>query len=63
MSKEDIERLAGEISFRLLATIKHSDHEWLIKRLDDTINKAKEEQKSMGSLLDDLPPIDYQVGN
>jgi hypothetical protein len=63
MNKEDIEQLAGEISFRLLATIKHSDHKWLIKRLNDTINQTKEEPKSVGSLLDELPPSDYQIGN
>ena len=39
MSEEEIKQLAEEISFRLLATRKHPEHEWLIKRLDKVINE------------------------
>ncbi len=39
MSEEEIKQLAEEIGFRLLATRKHPEHEWLIKRLDKVINK------------------------
>ena len=41
MSKEEIKQLAEEISFRLLATRKHPEHEWLIKRLGEVINKIQ----------------------
>lgn len=34
MNKE-IEKIADEISFRLLATRNHVDHEWLCNRLED----------------------------
>lgn len=30
---EEIKQLADEISFRLMATNKHPDHEWLIEQL------------------------------
>ena len=43
MSKEEIEQLAEEISFRLLATRKHQEYKWLIKRLDEVFNKNKDE--------------------
>ena len=33
MSKEDIVKLADEISFRLLATRDHEDYDWLIEKL------------------------------
>ena len=33
MSKEDIIKLADEISFRLLATRDHEDYDWLIEKL------------------------------
>jgi hypothetical protein len=36
---EEIKQLAEEISFRLLATRKHPEHEWLIKRLDKSITE------------------------
>ena len=39
MSKEEIEQLAEEISFRLLATRKHPEHQWLIERLNKAFNK------------------------
>ena len=42
-SKEEIEQLAEEISFRLLATRKHPEHEWLIKRLNKAINEKSKE--------------------
>lgn len=41
MSKEEIKQLAEEISFRLLATRKHPEHEWLIRRLDKVIKELK----------------------
>ena len=41
MSKEEIKQLAEQISFRLLATRKHPEHEWLIKRLGEVINKIQ----------------------
>ena len=43
MSKEEIEQLAEEISFRLLATRKHLEHQWLIERLNKAFNKNKDE--------------------
>jgi len=33
MTKEEINKLADEISFRLMATKKHPDHQWLIEVL------------------------------
>jgi hypothetical protein len=44
MSKEEIEQLAEEISFRLLATRKHPEHQWLIERLNKAFNKNKDEE-------------------
>ena len=38
MSKEELEKLAEEISFRLLATKNHPEYQWLINRLDSIIN-------------------------
>lgn len=35
MNEEQINALADEISFRLMATNKHPDHEWLIGRLTE----------------------------
>tara|TARA_R110002049_G_scaffold119818_2_gene274143 strand:+ start:453 stop:647 length:195 start_codon:yes stop_codon:yes gene_type:complete len=37
MNKEnkEIEKIADEISFRLLATRNHEDYEWLHNRLED----------------------------
>ena len=32
--KRNSKKLADEISFRLLATRKHEDYDWLIKKLD-----------------------------
>ena len=45
MSKEEIKQLAEEISFRLLATRKHPEHEWLIGRLTKVFNKHIEQPK------------------
>lgn len=45
MSKEKIKQLAEEIGFRLLATRKHPEHEWLIKRLDKAINEKNNKTK------------------
>ncbi len=33
MNEEEINKLADEISFMLMATIKHPDHKWLVDRL------------------------------
>ena len=38
MNEEEIKKLADEISFRLLATNKHVDHEWLVGRLKEARN-------------------------
>jgi hypothetical protein len=38
---ERIEILAEEISFRLLATKNHPDHEWLISKLIKTLKQNK----------------------
>lgn len=56
MSKEEIKQLAEEISFRLLATRKHPEHEWLIERLDKIINKNQNKEdwsKEMEDILKD----------
>ncbi len=39
MGKEEIEKLADEISFRLLATKDHPEYEWLVKRLEEALKK------------------------
>jgi len=39
MNEEDIKKLADEISFRLMATNKHPDHQWLIDRLNQAQNE------------------------
>tara|TARA_B100000900_G_C20134883_1_gene535550 strand:+ start:384 stop:545 length:162 start_codon:yes stop_codon:yes gene_type:complete len=39
MNEEQINQLADEISFRLMATNKHVDHEWLVGRLKDARNQ------------------------
>ena len=41
MDEELIKKYADLISFRLLATNKHSDHEWLVKVIKDIIKKEK----------------------
>lgn len=33
MNEEEIIKLADEISFKLMATNKHPDHNWLVDRL------------------------------
>jgi hypothetical protein len=35
MNEEEIKKLADEISFRLMATNTHPDHEWLVGRLTE----------------------------
>lgn len=48
MKDEDVKKLVDEISFRLLATKKHPNHQWLVNRLkefyedssNNTINKS-----------------------
>tara|TARA_R110002153_G_scaffold179049_1_gene332450 strand:- start:70 stop:312 length:243 start_codon:yes stop_codon:yes gene_type:complete len=39
MSKEEIRELAEQISFRLVATKKHTDFDWLLEILTNAINK------------------------
>jgi len=39
MNEEEIKKLADEISFRLMATNKHPDHEWLVGRLTEVKNQ------------------------
>ena len=39
MSKEEIIKLANEISLQLLATKSHIDHPWLICKLEQIYNK------------------------
>jgi|TARA_R100000541_G_scaffold55428_1_gene64311 hypothetical protein len=39
MNEEEINRLADEISFRLMATKEHPDHEWLVGRLRKAQNE------------------------
>ena len=41
MSKEEIKKLAEEISFRLLATKKHNDFEWLVETIENYVNQPK----------------------
>ena len=48
MNKE-LENIADEISFRLLATKKHSDYQWLYEQLE-SINKNKS-KPTLKSLL------------
>ena len=39
MNEEEIKKLADEISFRLLATNKHADYQWLCSRLKEAKNQ------------------------
>lgn len=39
MNEEEIIKLADEISFRLMATNKHPDQQWLIDRLTKAQNE------------------------
>ena len=43
MNKKEIEQLAEEISFRLLATRKHPEHKWLTERLNKAFNNHIEQ--------------------
>ncbi len=45
MNEQEIKQLAEEISFRLLATRKHPEHEWLIKRLGDVVELIETNEK------------------
>lgn len=45
MNEEKIKQLAEEISFRLLATRRHPEHQWLIGRLTKVFNKHIEQPK------------------
>ena len=38
MNEEEIKKLADEISFKLMATNKHDDHQWLVDRLKKAQN-------------------------
>ena len=42
-----IENKANEISFRLLATNKHADYNWLIDKLKKLISENEELNKNM----------------
>ena len=44
MDKEEINKLADEISFRLMATNKHVDHQWLIEVLTKALTQKKDEE-------------------
>jgi|TARA_B100001093_G_C26382912_1_gene823729 hypothetical protein len=44
MDKEEINKLADEISFRLMATNKHVDHQWLIEVLTKALTPKKDEE-------------------
>ena len=37
---EEIEELAKSISFRLMATVKHPDHDWLVEQLKILVDRA-----------------------
>ena len=45
MSEEEIINLAEEISFKLLATKKHTDFDWLVKKLKTKIKNKKKMKK------------------
>tara|TARA_B100000927_G_C16253614_1_gene384538 strand:- start:6 stop:203 length:198 start_codon:yes stop_codon:yes gene_type:complete len=49
---ELIKNLATEISFRLLATSKHPDKEWLIEKLEEFAKNIEEGMKSDDSIDD-----------
>ena len=42
MSDKTITQLAEEISFRLLATKKHDDFDWLVEQLTEYIEEIRE---------------------
>ena len=42
MSDKTITQLAEEISFRLLATKKHDDFDWLVETLTEYIEEIRE---------------------
>jgi hypothetical protein len=44
MSEKEIKQLSEEISFRLLATRKHPEHDWLITKLYKTFNLCESNQ-------------------
>ena len=46
MNEEEIHRLADEISFRLMATNKHEDQQWLIEVLTKAFKQNKNEDSS-----------------
>jgi hypothetical protein len=39
MSKKELEKLADEISLRLLATKTHDDYKWLVTKLSEIVKK------------------------
>lgn len=41
MNEEEIIKLADTISFRLLATRNHTDYDWLVDTLKQTINNKE----------------------
>ena len=66
MSDKTIRELAEEISFRLLATKKHDDFDWLVETLteyiEDSIHSSYEQIKvikEMEDLLKALPKDEH----
>jgi hypothetical protein len=43
MDKEEINKLADMISFRLMATNKHVDHQWLIEVLTKVLTPKRDD--------------------
>ena len=54
ISKEEIIKLANEISLQLLATKSHIDHPWLICKLEQIYNKklARKQRKETQSQVE-----------
>ena len=61
MSDKTITELAEEISFRLLATKKHDDFDWLVETLteyiEDSIHSSYEQIKVIKEMEDLLKPL------
>ena len=45
MKSDEINKLADEISFRLMATNKHPDHQWLIEVLTKALTPKRDDRK------------------
>jgi len=48
---KEIEKIADEISFRLLATRNHADYEWLYSKLETTIHPIKSALRTYWNLF------------